>query len=147
MDKARLIQKMERYCAYQERCHSDVQNKLKNLNVNWSIAQEVILHLMQENYLNEQRFANAYAEGKLRIKHWGKIKIRNGLVQKFVSKECIKVALESLDTNEYLEIFKDRLEIARNRYASENDAYKRLQKIKRYMYSKGYEMELIGTID
>jgi regulatory protein len=147
MDKARLIQKMERYCAYQERCHSDVQNKLKKLNVNWGIAQDVILHLMQENFLNEQRFATAYAEGKLRIKHWGKIKIRNGLVQKFVSKECIKMALASIDDEQYKEVFESRLEIARKRYENESDNYTRLQKIKRYMYSKGYEMELIGTID
>lgn len=147
MDKARLIQKMERYCAYQERCHSDVQNKLKNLKVNWGIAQEVILHLMQENFLNEQRFATAYAEGKLRIKHWGKVKIKNGLIQKFVSKECIKVALSSIDADEYQKVFNTRLEIARKRYANEKDSYTRLQKIKRYMYSKGYEMELIGTID
>lgn len=147
MDKAALIQKMERYCAYQERCHHDVQSKLKKLGASWGTAQEVILHLMEENFLNEQRFANAFAEGKLRINHWGKIKIKNALIQKFVSKNCIQIALNNLDEEEYITTFYKRVEVAKLRFENERENYVRLQKIKRYLYARGFETDLIGRID
>ena len=98
-------QKLEYYCAYQERCHQEVANKLYELKMSLDEANAVIVHLIEHNFLNEERFACSFARGKHRIKHWGKIRIVNELKFKQISTYNINKALLEFTADEYLETF------------------------------------------
>ena len=96
------LEKAKSYCAYQERCHKEVSDKLYSWRLNTDEIDYIIDHLIQESYLNEERFAIAFAGGKFRIKHWGRKKIVTKLKEKRVSEYCIKKALEEIDDKEYI---------------------------------------------
>lgn len=137
------LQKLKHYCAYQERCHSEVKEKLYTLGV-WKKDHDAIIStLIEENYLNEERFAMAFAGGKWRVKHWGRIRIRYELKQKQVSEYCIKKALRQIDEEEYLRVMN---EIAAAKYASlKNEQYLvRKKKTMDYLQHRGFEQALIG---
>lgn len=136
------LQKLKHYCAYQERCHSEVREKLFSLGV-WKQDQDAIIaSLIEENYLNEERFAYAFAGGKYRMKHWGRQRIRYELKQKQVSDYSIKKALKQIDEEEYLQKLQ---ELAGERYASlKAEQYLvRRKKTQDYLIQKGYETDLI----
>jgi regulatory protein len=95
------LPKVKQYCAYQERCHSEVKEKLFTYGVYGDDADSIISTLIEEDYLNEERFAIAFAGGKFRMKQWGKVKISYELKQKQVSAYCIKKALQSIQAEEY----------------------------------------------
>ena len=84
------LQKIKHYCAYQERCHSEVKEKLYGVGLRKNEVDEIISTLIEENYLNEERFAIQFAGGHFRIKNWGRVKIKYELKQKQVSDYCIK---------------------------------------------------------
>jgi len=115
LTKEQALQKLKHYCAYQERCHRDVKEKLYNLGVWKKEHDEIITSLIEENYLNEERFAIAFAGGKFRVKQWGRVKIKYELKQKQVSDYCIKKALNQIDDEEYLKVLKN---LADKKYAS-----------------------------
>lgn len=94
--------KIKHYCAYQERSHKEVKEKLFSFGLYKTEVETLIVQLIEENYLNEERFAIAYAGGKFRIKLWGRQKIKYALKQKQVSDYCIKKALMAIDNDEYL---------------------------------------------
>jgi len=102
LTKEQALQKLKQYCAYQERCHQEVKEKLYSLGVWKRDHDEIIATLIEENYLNEERFAIAYAGGKYRIKSWGRVKIKYELKQKQVSEYCIKKALKQIDETDYV---------------------------------------------
>ena len=95
LTKEQALQKIKHYCAYQERCHNEVKEKLYNLGVWKKEHDEIIATLIEENYLNEERFAIAFAGGRFRIKKWGRVKIKYELKQKQVSDYCIKKSIET----------------------------------------------------
>jgi regulatory protein len=95
------LPKLKQYCAYQERCHSEVKEKLYSYGVYGDDADSIVSQLIEENYLNEERFALHFAGGKFKMKQWGKMKIKYSLKQKQVSNYCIKKALNSIDDVEY----------------------------------------------
>src|SRR5690606_29368486 len=95
--KEEALQKARHYCGYQERCHQEVKEKLYSFCLRKDEVEELLRTLIQENYLNEERFAIQFAGGKFRIKQWGKVKIQHALKQKQVSEYCIRKALASLD--------------------------------------------------
>src|ERR1700692_4389978 len=97
----KALQKIKHYCGYQERSHTEVKHKLYSLGLFEKEVEELIARLIEEEYLNEERFAIAYASGKSRNNGWGRIKIKHGLEQKEISKFCILKALQSLDESEY----------------------------------------------
>ena len=101
---AQAWEKIKPYCAYQERCHSEVKEKLSGYGLHRPDVEQLMSRLIEENYLNEERFAIAYASGHARIKKWGKVKITHGLRQKGVSAFCIKKALNEIDMDEYFAI-------------------------------------------
>ncbi len=136
------ITKAEAYCAYQERSQYEVRGKLIKLGLRGDELEEVILHLITHNYLNEERFAKAYAQGKLRIKSWGKNKISQGLKFKQVSAPLIKKALQSLDGDEYLEKLQALL-VKKEKEIKEKVAYKKKYKLVQYALSRGFEQDLI----
>lgn len=97
--------KMEHYCAYQERCHDEVIQKLKSLNMIPQAIDAIVVHLLDHNFLNEERFACSFARGKFRIKQWGKRRITNELKARNISKYNIDRALKEIPEGEYLEAF------------------------------------------
>jgi len=145
LTKEQALQKLKHYCAYQERCHRDVKEKLYNLGVWKKEHDEIITSLIEENYLNEERFAIAFAGGKFRVKQWGRVKIKYELKQKQVSDYCIKKALNQIDDEEYLKVLKS---LADKKYASlKNEQYLvRKKKTTDYLLSRGFESELVRVI-
>ena len=107
--------KMERYCAYQERCHKDVMDKLQTMRLIPEAKDQIILHLLQHNFLNEERFAKSFARGKFRIKKWGKQRIIRELKFRKISEYNIKTALKEISESDYLTSFH---ELAEKKYAS-----------------------------
>jgi regulatory protein len=141
LTKEQAIQKLKHYCAYQERCHSEVKEKLYGLGVWKKEHDEIIASLIEENYLNEERFAIAFAGGKWRIKQWGRVKIKYELKQKQVSEYCIKKAMKQIEEEEYLKVL-DKL--AKEKYASlKSEQYLiRKKKVLDYLIGKGFESSL-----
>ncbi len=138
------LQKLKHYCAYQERCHSEVKEKLYSLGVWKKDHDGIISTLIEENYLNEERFAIAYAGGKWRVKHWGRVRIKYELKQKQISEYCIKKALKQIDEEEYLRVLN---ETAAAKYASlKNDQYLvRKKKTMDYLVNRGFEISLVNN--
>jgi regulatory protein len=133
-----LIQKLEYYCSYQERCHNEVSEKLRSLKIFSPQSDIVIVHLIENNFLNEERFACSFARGKHRIKFWGKIRIVNELKSRHISKYNIDKALQEISTEEYLETF-DKL--ANHQWESMREAndLKKKKKFCDFMLRKGFE--------
>ena len=142
IDKQTATSKAEAYCAYQERSQYEVRGKLLELGMRYNELEEIIAYLIENNFLNEERFANAYARGKLRIKGWGKNKINQGLKFKQVSAPLIKKALKNLDETEYLEKLKEVLD-KKEETIKEKITYQRNFKLVQYALSRGFERDLI----
>src|SRR5688572_21226169 len=138
------LQKLRQFCGYQERCHQDVAEKLFSLGIKSAEQGPIIATLIEENYLDEERFAIAFAGGKFRIKNWGRIKIRHELRQRQVSDYCIKKALQQIDEDEYLATLK-KLLIERIESLGPVPPLQQQKKTVDYLVSKGFEMDLILT--
>ena len=141
--------KIEWYCAYQERCHSEVRERLFSYGLFTKEVDEIVAHLVINNFLNEERFAEAYASGKFRMKHWGKIKIKAGLKQKRISDYCIKKGLAAIDGDEYLEVLKKEKE-KKNKsikdtagISKEKKTFQRKYKLISYLVGRGFEGDLV----
>lgn len=139
------LQKLRHYCAYQERSHSEVKEKLYNLGVSKKDRDSMIAALIEGDYLNEERFAIAFAGGKFRIKQWGRIKIKYELKQKQVSEYSIKKALKQIKEDEYLAVLK---KLADEKCTSLKHEQSLVQKKKTmdYLVQKGFEMDLIKKV-
>jgi regulatory protein len=136
------IQKAEHYCAYQERCHQEVENKLKSMALTPDEIDTVIVHLINENFLNEARFACSFARGKHRIKHWGKIRITTELKFRKINQTLITLALKEITPQEYAHTF-DQLSERLWESISEKNKYKKLKKFSDYLLRRGFESDLI----
>ncbi len=136
------LQKLKHYCGYQERCHRDVIDKLYSLGVRKSDHGEIIASLISENYLNEERFAIAFAGGKFRVNHWGRQKIKYALKQKQVSEYCIKKAMKGIEDQAYLDLLQ---KLVREKYLSLKDEQYLVRKKKTmdYMIQRGFEADLV----
>lgn len=141
-DKRTGLLKAESYCAYQERSQQEVRSKLYDWGLWPNEVEEVISDLIGNNFLNEERFARAYVSGKFSIKHWGKIKIKQGLKLKKITDKMISVALNTIDYDDYLETI---LKTAEKKlpFIKESDPYKRKYKLVIYLMGKGFESDLI----
>lgn len=135
-------QKIEAFCAYQERCDQEIRKKIKSWGLYGDDVDILISDLIQNNFLNEERFASAFVSGKFRIKRWGRIKIRQHLKQKNISDYSINMGLKEIDEEEYLQNLHDLLE-TKNRLITAKNKWDRLAKLQRYIQSKGYENELV----
>lgn len=139
----KALEKIKQYCAYQERCHSEVRNKLYGFGLNSEEIESIISTLIQENFLNEERFALAFAGGKFRIKKWGKAKIKQALNFKKISPYCIDKAIKSLDDSIYEKNFEKLADIKWLSLKGEQNKYIKQAKLRRYLMGKGYESALI----
>jgi regulatory protein len=141
----RALQKLRHYCGYQERCHSEVKEKLYSLGVFKNEHDSIIATLIEEGYLDEERFAIAFAGGKFRVKQWGRVKIKYELKQKQVSEYSIKKALQQIDENEYKGVLK---KLADEKYAVLKNEQHLVRKKKTidYLLQRGFEMELVRGV-
>ncbi len=142
VSKAEALIKLQRYCAYQDRCHKEVRTKLIDLGIYGDDLNDIIVDLIQENFLNEERFAKSYARGKFRIKKWGKNRIKQELKQRQVSEYCIKKGLLEINTEEYELTLQSILE-KKNLILRDKNAFARKKKLAQYAIQKGYEYNLV----
>jgi regulatory protein len=137
------IIKVASYCAYQERCHNEVKAKLADLGFYGEEANEIMLQMIEQNYLNEERFAKAYAGGKFRVKKWGKLKIKRELKARAISDYCIQLGLKEIDGDLYLltlqNLAQDKMESLKTK-----NPFEVKHKVYLYLATRGYESDLIA---
>ncbi len=136
------LQKLEHFCAYQERCHEEVIAKLYSLKMTSDEIESIVVQLIEGNFLNETRFACSFARGKHRIKSWGKIRITNELRARNISSTNITLALKEISSEEYFETFENLSERCWNNL-SESDTLKKRKKFCDYMLRRGFESNLV----
>ena len=134
--------KLENYCAYQERCHKEVREKLKAMKMIPEAIDNIVVHLINHNFLNEERFAKAFVRGKFRIKKWGKNRLVRELKFKDISKYAIDVALKEIDEADYFETL-DELTQKRIAQVNEKNIYKKKKKVADYLLYRGWESHLV----
>ena len=137
--------KIYHYCAYQERSHQEVKNKLYTLNLSTDEVEEIITELIADGYLNEERFAKAFAGGKFRLKSWGRIKITNALEAKGLTKNCIRIGLKEIDDDDYRKTIESLL-LKKAAYTDEKNLFVAREKLATYVIQKGFEPELVWEI-
>ena len=137
-----IKRKLENYCVYQERCHKEIEQKMREYNLIPEAKEMLLLSLMKDNFLNEERFAKSYARGKFRIKSWGKQRIIRELKFRDISAYNIKTALKEINEEEYIATVY-RITENRNEVISEPNIYKRKKKLIDFLMRKGFENDLI----
>ena len=145
LDPLKAIEKARSYCAFQERCHSELKEKLYSWGLHKKDVEEIMSKMVTEGFLNEERFAIAYAGGKFRIKHWGKEKIRQSLKLKKVSDYCIKRGLDEIDKRDYRKVATDLIN-KKNKELKEPEGWKKNYKIAQYLLSRGFENDLVWEL-
>jgi regulatory protein len=138
-------QKIYRYCAYQERSHHEVRDKLYSYGLFKDEVEEILSQLITEGFLNEERFAKAFAGGKFRMQKWGRIKIIHELEARGLTPNCIKAGLKEIDEQSYLITLRELLNRKAGETSEENIFVKR-DKLARYAIQKGFEPELVWSI-
>ena len=144
IDKSR--QKIRQFCSYQERSHQEVKEKLYSFGLYKEDVESLLSEMIEENYLNEERYAIAFAGGKFRIKKWGKVKIRYELKQKRISEYCTRLGLASIDEDEYLKTLHSLFEQKRATLKSEKNIFVKKQKIRSFLMQRGFEPQLISGL-
>ncbi|MBC7438917.1 MAG: RecX family transcriptional regulator [Flavobacterium sp.] len=134
--------KLEHYCSYQERCHLEVVQKLRTLGMITQATDLIMVHLIDNNFLNESRFACSFARGKHRIKSWGKIRIVNELKARHISKFNIDLALKEISFEEYCTTF-EQLANRQWEIMTEKNALKKRKKFCDFMLRKGFESAMV----
>ena len=145
LTKEQAYQKLRHYCAYQDRCHSEVKTKAYSLGIRKTDVEELTSKLIEEGCLNEERFARSFAGGKFRIKQWGRIKIRAELKKKQISNICIIAAMEGIDDSKYKEALH---KMAGKKWNAVKGAgtnlFVKMTKTRDYLLQRGYEANLVA---
>ncbi|WP_116106760.1 regulatory protein RecX [Lewinella sp. IMCC34191] len=137
------LEALQHYCAYQDRCHQEARDKLWELGYGGDAAEEVIVDLIKDKYLDEERFARSYARGKFKMKKWGRYRIRRELKKRHLSDYCIKKAMTEIDDGEYYATLCAELE---RRHALEKPGqhpYLKRRRLADYAVKRGYESFLV----
>lgn len=140
VDEAQKV--MQYYCAYQERCHQEVRDKLRGMNMIPQAIDHIIFKLIEDNYLNEERFTKAFVRGKFRVKHWGKNRIVRELKLRDISKYNIDSALKEIPLEDYLEAL-DALAKKKSEAILEKNTLKKKKKLADYLLYRGWESHLV----
>lgn len=144
-DEKAALAKAETYCAYQDRSQHEVRNKLYEWGLWTDAIENIIVQLIADNFLNEERFAKNYVQGKFKQKGWGKAKIKQGLKLKKIPDGLLKKALQTIDGDDYIEMLSKVLH-KKAALLTEKDPYKRKYKLQQYAFSRGYENDLINDV-
>ncbi|MGH1386496.1 regulatory protein RecX [Kordia sp.] len=134
--------KLQQFCAYQDRCHKEVVEKLQKINMIPEAIDLIVTELIQDNFLNEERFARSFARGKFRIKKWGRLRIVRELKFRNISKYNIDAALKEIEEADYLNTL-DELARKRANAVKETNPLKRKKKIADYLFYRGWESHLV----
>ncbi|GGE40580.1 regulatory protein RecX [Psychroflexus planctonicus] len=134
-----------KYCAYQDRCHKEVEEKLQKMNMIPAAQEQIIIQLIQDGFLNEERFTRSFVRGKFNFKHWGKQKIRMHLKQKNIPEHLIKIGMQEINQEEYTATLKQLATKKWKSLGTAKDA-KTKQKVIQHLLYKGYESELVYEI-
>jgi regulatory protein len=138
-------QKIYRYCAYQERCHQEVKAKLFDYGINRQDTDEIMTDLITAGYLNEERFAKAFAGGKFRMKNWGRVKIERELEIRGLTPACIRSGLNEIEDKSYQEVLRKLIQNKTDQLKEPNEFIKK-DKIASYVIQKGFEPDLVWRI-
>lgn len=139
------LAKLQRYCAYQDRCHKEVREKLKDLGFWGDDVGQIIVELIEDKFLDEERFARSFVRGKHRFKKWGRIKIKQELKRKDITGYCLKMGFEEIEEEEYMETLTQLLEKKKPLTRAKND-YELKTKLVKYVMTKGYESNLAWEV-
>jgi len=139
------LSKAQAYCAYQERCQSEVRTKLYTWGLWKNDVENILTQLISDGFINEERFSIIYAGGKFRIKNWGRVKIKTALKQKGISDYCIKKALQKIDDTVY-KISLKKLILKKSKELKEKNKQTLASKLSSYAISKGYESDLVWDL-
>ncbi len=137
--------KIYRYCAYQERSHQEVRNKLFEYGLHTGEVDELLSRLITEGYLNEERFAKAFAGGKFRMQKWGRMKIQRELEHRGLTKNCIGRGMKEIDPGDYSKTLKELIK-KKAKQTAETNLFKKRDKVARFAIFKGYEPELVWEV-
>ncbi|MFP3592554.1 regulatory protein RecX [Chryseobacterium sp. SIMBA_038] len=137
--------KLVNYCVYQDRCHAEVEQKMREFMLIEEAKDEIILYLLKENYLNEERFTRSYIRGKFYIKHWGRNKIKINLKQKQISEKLINSCFDEIYEPDYEKALKKMFEDYYSKQTGLKE-YQRKSKTIKYLMGKGFEYEKINDI-
>lgn len=140
--KEEALALLQRYCAYRDRCHQEVRSKLLDMGIYGAELEEIVVELISENFLNEERFARSYARGKFRIKRWGRNRIRQELRKRQISDYCLRKAMEEIEEEEYHRVLKELLEKKAARTTAPTE-YQRRSKTALYAINRGFEAPLV----
>ena len=144
-DEKVALAKAEHFCAYQERAQQEVRDKLYDWGLWPDAVENIIIQLIGGNFLNEERFAKSYVQGKFRQKGWGRIKIKQGLKFKKIPDGLLKKALLTIDGDDYLEML-NKILVKKAALLTEKMPYKRRYKLQQYALSRGFEADLINDV-
>ncbi|WP_461451948.1 regulatory protein RecX [Mucilaginibacter sp.] len=144
-DEKVALAKAEHFCAYQERAQQEVRDKLYDWGLWPDAVENIIIKLIGDNFLNEERFAKAYVQGKFKQKGWGRIKIKQGLKIKKIPEKLLQKALLTIDGDEYLEMLTKILS-KKAALLTEKIPFKRRYKLQQYALSRGFESDLINDV-
>ena len=133
---------LERYCVYQDRCHKEVISKLYDCNMIPETHDIIIVHLIQHDFLNEERFSKSFARGKFRIKKWGKVRIVRELKFRNISAYNVKTALKEIEESDYFNTF-NTLALKKFDSITESNPYKKKKKLADYLLYRGWESDLV----
>ena len=137
-----VLQKLEYYCSYQERCHVEVQEKLRGFTISSAEKDQIIVRLIEQNFLNEERFASVFSISKFHQKKWGKIRIKNELKARKISDYLITKTIKEIPNEEYFETF----EVLSSKHWEtilEKNILKKRKKFCDYLLRKGWESEMV----
>lgn len=143
--KADALVKLQRYCAYQDRCHQEVRSKLIELGCYGQDLEDVMASLIEEKFLDEERFARSFARGKFRMKQWGRNRIRQELKMRHISDYCIRKAMEEINEADYLKTLREVLEKRASQIGESSD-FERKGKLAQYAMSRGFESEMVWEL-
>ena len=141
-DKKEALSKLMKYCSYQDRCHKEVESKLREWFIWGEDRDEIVYELMQHDFLNEERFARSYVRGKFKIKKWGRIKIKSGLKEKGITDNLIRIAMKEIDEDAYFNTLKNELE-KKQKSLSEDNEFIKNKKVAEHLIRRGFEADLV----
>ena len=145
--REQIIFKLEAFCAYQERCVSEVRTKLERLGADQSLVREVTKYLQDNRFLDENRFVEAYVQGKLRIKKWGRQKIKAGLFQKGVDAKLIQEGIYAfISDEEYQQVIESLIERKNRELSTEKNPQIKKQKLMRFLLSRGFQYDEFSSL-
>ena len=140
--RSEALERIKQFCSFRDRSHKEVWEKLKELNQDPETSRELIAELLEEKFLDEERFARAYVSGKFRNNKWGRLKIKQGLREKGIHPNLIRSAMTEIDEAEYLRTLQDLLE-KKLRSVTAKNQYDKKAKSARYLIGKGYEQDIV----